>query len=978
MRDIHNTWITAAVAILMVGPPGTAASGGGPENVPTAIDPRVQADWDKQELAEGRRAGSPESIQAALSRGRALAAELRGKGRQAEADACLVALAGAESALSGIVRDQQRMLMESMVSADGWHLVRAVVCGAGGAIDQGRIRGKDYTYTQIQTIGNTGVPGKLPTVSFDDTRVIYRFTGLDPDASYRLRAIYAVDKLRGLRMSVDGQMLHEVTVADGTVEERTSAVPAGAARDGTMEMVVEKTNGANAILSALELWSDHALAPAGDRDRLAKCHSLAMPGQDTAVAAGKALYHHVRQQIRTLMFSHPALDFDELLFVKRHWPSIDHQCAHRVGEAQIPGAGLCILKGLRPGGEIRTVLDQPRGGIGRPDLSFDGTRIVFPLAVERQPPTRYPLNGGHAYYDPANPSDSRRYRGGACAMYDIHEIHVDGSGLRQLTRDTGAENTEPCYLPDGRMVFTSSRGGRMVQCGDWALVFGMFTMNPDGSDVRSFTQPQDSEFYPSMLDDGRILFTRWDYVMKAYNVIQQLWMVNPDGTRTRLAYGDWYAFSQGPIALFEARQIPGTRKVVAVGAAHHNTCAGPLMIADLNQNRGGPESLRNITPAVGYPECGSRLLDERTDKTGQEVPAIPNNHSRAGWYASPWPLGETLFLTCYSFEAEDTAPSGYGIYLYDIHGNKELIHRDPAFSCYAPIPLRPRPKPVVIPPAPPANAAAPGRLLVQDVHAGLNGVPRGTVKWLRVCETYPKLRHTDPHRVDVGVGSGYDMRGVLGVVPVADDGSAYFEVPAGKMVFLEALDADFLEVRRMRNYINLQPGELQSCVGCHESPDMATSTGGRPLAAMKAAVAIQPPPWGAGPMNFTRIVQPVLDRNCVSCHHGGAGADAAFDLRGGRLIAAPHAGDADEGPQHKVSTSFLALLPHVKYVRVNGYGGEKLPLKPYAYGSAVSPLMTMLEKDHHKVKLNAADWQAIAAWIDCNAPYFGSYDDALR
>ena len=944
------------------------------EPAPASVESQLQADWSRQEQTAGRTAGSSESIRLAIRRGRALAEELTSLGRKTEAEKCLRQLAEAEMALGGLEEKTATETQGQLTSADGWHLVRAAVCGAGAPLDEGRVQGKNFTYAAIPLRENDKQPSQLPTVSWDEKQVIYRFTGLDPAAKYRIRALYGVDASRTLRLQVGGQILHEAKVPDHAITERTSEIPAAAIQNRTLEIVIDNVAGFNTIVSALELWSSAPETDPAKRQRLLACRRLT-DFTTTVPLANSQLYFQVRTAIRNLLFAHPALNFDELLLVKRHWPSIDHQCAHRVGEAQIPGASLCVLKGLRPDGELRTILDQPQGGIGRPDLSFDGKRIVFPLARPRTPPTKYPMNGGHAFYDPQKPADSTKYRGGVCEMYDIYEIDTDGTGLRQLTRDTNAENTEPCYLPDGRIVFTSSRGGRMVQCGDWALVFGMFTMNPDGSGVQSFTQPQDSEFYPSMLEDGRILFTRWDYVMKAYNVIQQLWVVNPDGTRTQLAYGDWYSFSRGPIALFEARQIPGTRKVVAVGAAHHNTACGPLMLADLNQNRGGPDGLRNLTPEVGYPECGG-LWDERTNHTGPDIPPISNAHNATGWYASPWPLSETLFLTCYSFEARDTAPAGHGLYLYDAHGNKELIYRDPAFSCYAPIPFRARPRPLQIPPmAKPARPDAPGTLFVQDVYAGLDGVPRGTVKWLRVCETYPKLRHTNPHRVDVGVGSGYDMRGVLGVVPVEDDGSAYFEVPPGKMVFLEALTADFLEVRRMRNYINLQPGEMQSCVGCHETPGMATPPGARPLAALKPPVAIQPPPWGAGPMRFAKIVQPALDRNCISCHDGDLQKKHPFDLRGGRMVTAPHAGDGDEGPQHTVSTAFLNLLKYVKYVKVTGYAGEKLPLKPYAHGSAVSPLMQMLKKGHHDIKLAEADWQAFAAWIDCNAPYFGSYDD---
>ena len=879
------------------------------------------------------------------------------------------------------MKPERKLSAKNIISADGWHLVRAAVCGGGARLDQGRVRGRDYTYPWFPTIDKEGRAAALRTVSHDSKRVVYRFSGLDPQASYRLRAIYGTDVARTMRTSADGNFLHEVSVPVQKILARTSPIPAAATEDGALEIVIEEVTSVNVIVSGLELWSTVPETDAAAIDRLVACREFTFfadpssPGDEH-----RTLYRQVRQEIRDLLFFHPALDFDELLFVKRHWPYLGHQCAHRVGEAQIPGANLCILKGLRPDGEIRSLLppeQAAKSGIGRPDLSFDAKRVVFPLARPQSSPVRYNSGLGHKGYDPDNPTDSAAYRGGLCKMYDIYEIGIDGAGLRRLTENPTSEDTEPCYLPDGRIAFTSSRDNRMVQCGDWALVFGLYSMNADGDNVRAFTQPQDSEFYPSMLADGRILFTRWDYVMKPYNVIQQLWVVNPDGTRNQLAYGHWYSFSNGPIAMFEARQIPGTQKVVAVGAAHHNTAVGPLMIADLRQNRGEPEGLRNITPEVGYPEMIYEVTDERITKTKPEIPPISNISNATGWYASPWPLSESLFLACYNFGPAGTAPAGYGIYLYDIHGNKELVYRDPAVSCYAPIPLKARPKPFEIPPQTrPADPNAPGRLFVQDVYAGLEGVPRGTVKWLRVCETYPKERHTNPHRVDAGVGSGWDMRGVLGVVPVEADGSVYFEVPSRKMIFLEALDADYLEIRRMRNYLNLQPGETQSCVGCHERPSASPTTNRLPLS-QKTPRAIEPPPWGAGPMRFPAVVQPVLDRHCVRCHDGGESTDKAFDLQGGQMVVAPHVGDIDEGPQHTVSTSFLALLPHVKYVKLTGQLGQKLPLEPYAVGSAVSPLMTVLKKGHYEVALNSADWRALAAWIDCNAPYFGSYDDEM-
>jgi hypothetical protein len=665
------------------------------------------------------------------------------------------------------------------------------------------------------------------------------------------------------------------------------------------------------------------------------------------------------------MFRHPALNFDELLFVKRHTPAYAHQCSHHVGEAQQPGADLCVLSvaptsptqsvgrrhdaGWKPALQVnvRSVLNGqlPPGGIGRQDLSFDAKRIVFPYAAPRAKLTAYGI-GVHGA------------RGGACVMYDIYEIGVDGKGLKRLTNVPDAEDTEPCYLPNGRIAFTSSRDNRFVECGDWALVFSLYSMAADGSDVRRMTEAKEGEWYPSALDDGRVIYMRWEYVMKAYNSIQQLWTVNPDGTKARLAYGDHYAFGRGPISFIEPRQIPGTSKVIATGAAHHNAGVGPICIVDLSLNRAGSGGFLNVTPEVGYPEAGSS-----------------NTHSPTGWYSSPYPLTENLFLVSYSFDVDHNSRNGYALYLMDVHGNKELIYRDKEMSCYSPIPLRPRKRPLVIPDAIAKDPNAPGTMLVTDVYQGLPGVKRGTVKYLRVLETLPKKVHSWPQRCDLGVGSGWDPRIVLGVVPVEVDGSAYFRVPPDRAIFFEALDENFLEVRRMRSYVTVRPGEASSCVGCHEGYNQAPPNRGL-IALTKPPRDIAPPAWGQIGMDFRKVVQPVLERNCVRCHDGSTNAGKSFDLRGATMVTAPAPKDGDEGPQHKVTDSFLSLLKYVSYVPVGGYGGnyENLPLPVYATGSHQSKLMQLLKDGHKDVKLNRDDWHALAAWIDCNAPFYGGWD----
>jgi hypothetical protein len=276
------------------------------------------------------------------------------------------------------------------------------------------------------------------------------------------------------------------------------------------------------------------------------------------------------------------------------------------------------------------------------------------------------------------------------------------------------------------------------------------------------------------------------------------------------------------------------------------------------------------------------------------------------------------------------------------------------------------------------NTLDTGTLIVEDIYQGLEGVTRGTVKYIRVLETKSKVVRTTPQRVDVGINSGWDMRAVLGTVPVEADGSAHFQVPADTQIFFEALDKDYLEVRRMRNFMSVKGGEVTSCIGCHEPYRSTLGERATPLLALqREASTIEAPPWGADRLGFESVVQPVLRHNCVRCHDGARGPHKSFDLRGGTMVAAPTGFDRDQGPQHHVSNSYLKLLSFVSYIRVGGYQGKKLPLAPLASGSYKSKLMHLLKAGHYDLKLELADWRALAAWIDCNAPYYGGWDEIV-
>ena len=912
------------------------------------IHPKILEDWKHQELAAIRTLGSRQSLEALIETARKMNVP------QLEPEIQI-----AQEALKREVEDF--MPGQSMYS-EKLHFISVLPPMANPEKIKPYISadpsGK-YDFRVFYPWPN----GELYTETWCRTgqTVVYRVHGMNPDVKYTLRIVFTSDFERVQPVFLNGEKIEDVKIPGCVPIERLYDLP-----QGKTEAVLEihYTKGPNVTVAEAALLSETPPTPekkAEVEGRLPKKWA----------APFKKEWIRLRTAMRKALFASPEIDFDEILFVKRHWPQGNHQCAHRVGENQTAGADLMILKGLDPAGAVRGLLPPElaaKCGVGRPDLSCDAKKIIFPLAWPREKPTPYPWGAGHAHYDPKNPTDMTYYHGGAVIPYDIFEINVDGTGLKNLTNTPDIEDTEPCFLPDGRIVFTSTRGGRVVQCGDWSPVFGLHVMNADGSDVHAISQPQDTEFYPSMLEDGRFLFTRWDYVMKPYNMLQEVWAMNPDGTRSVKIYGDWYKFSRGPLAFQEVRQIPGTRKLVGTGAAHHNSGVGPILVANMSLNRLGPEGMKNLTPEIHYAEVWNSQTDERLDKTFNDLNQKP---LAAGWFTSPWPLSERLFLCVFS-PAPNNLTDSYGIYLLTDYGMKELIFRFDETSCYAPIPLKPRPAAPVVADMERFPEGTPGTLVLQDVYRGLDGIERGTVKWLRVCETYPKCRHTNPHRVDMGVSCGWDARGVLGYVPVEADGFASFEVPSDRMIFLEALDENFLEVQRMRNYVTLRPGEVQGCVGCHESP-LDVSPVSRTAGGPHVTAKVQPPAYGAGPMQFERVIQPILDAKCVTCHDGAEGKTGP-DLKSRKHVEAPHR-DPDEGPQHTVSEAFLNLLPHVSYYVLEGHRGLKTFQPPRSFGSYVSPLMKRLKETPCGKDLTQDEWRAFSDWIDCNAPYYGSYDE---
>jgi hypothetical protein len=548
--------------------------------------------------------------------------------------------------------------------------------------------------------------------------------------------------------------------------------------------------------------------------------------------------------------------------------------------------------------------------------------------------------------------------------YHLYEMDAQTRSVRQLTHGLGVADYEGVYLPGGGVLFNSTRCVQTVDCW-WTEVSNLYVCDNDGGNIRRLTFDQVHDNYPTVTPDGRILYTRWEYNDRGQLYPQPLFEMNADGTNQREFYGNnsWF-----PTTIIHARGIPGSPKVVAIATGHHSDQSGKLILIDPRLGRQENEGVQLIAPVRETPAV-------RIDAYGQD----------GDQFQHPYPLGETEFLVSYAPEAKSGGKSGYGIYWMNAAGERELLAWDDKVSCARPVPLAARPEP-----APRPTQVDPtkdhGTCYVQDVYAGpgLAGVERGTIKRLRVVALEFRAAGVGNNgnrgpaggalvSTPVAIGNGtWDVKRVLGSVPVEVDGSAHFIVPALTPVYFQLLDAKGHVVQTMRSWTTLQPGERQSCVGCHENKNSAPPANyGAAVAGKRPARELEPFHGPARGFSYAQEIQPIWDRHCNTCHTGETVPDKAFSL-----LATPQ---EDKKAKRFWSESYLNLTrggPDKGWL--NWISAQSIPpmLPPYSAGATRSPLLKVLEKGHYEVKLDAVEMEKIACWIDLLVPFCGDYTEA--
>ncbi|MDO4629007.1 MAG: discoidin domain-containing protein [Planctomycetia bacterium] len=693
-----------------------------------------------------------------------------------------------------------------------------------------------------------------------------------------------------------------------------------------------------------------------------------------------ALFEKICKIRRDMMFSNPELDFDEVLLVKKHRATYDHLCDQYYGRNFVPGGGIFVVSNLFRKSDVpeaerkpieRNVLENAEvqngrlagkrlenGAFATPTLSYDGKEIAFAWVEctgTKKQSFHLDLSRGH-------------WDIGRCLH--IFKCNADGSGLKMLTDGTW-NDFYPCFLPNGRIAFISERRGGYLRCGRECPNFTLFDMNTDGSYMRCLSYHETNEWAPSVSNDGRILWTRWDYIDRHGCTAHHPWTMSLNGSNPREVHGNFTIRRNRADTEMDVKPIPGSSKLVATGGPHHGQNYGSLVIidpsrAELEEKTGDDmAAVRRLTPEVDFPES----------QGGAQV------------WGFPYALSENLFLAVADYEFRNgsgmewngSTRGDYGLYLLDRWGNRELVYRDPEIGCVSPMPFRARVQPSVMP-----ELVQPGEIPSQEYIAlpprDIKERPQATVtvanvyqslrpwdpekkiKELRVVQVYAMSIPSGPIPFDVGFREGTSgdsvniVRGVLGTVPVEEDGSAHFRVPAQVELFFQALDENGNTVQSMRSGTYFQPGDNVSCIGCHESKgDVTTFKGAPPTAFLRAPSELKPDVEGSRPANFVELVQPILDKHCVECH--AKPESKTFSL-------------AREPYVRNWYQSYYNLMSH-------GYGfhkyGNSVVTKPMEFGALKSPLLPLLE-DHYGVQLSDEERHKIALWLDMLSPFYGCYE----
>ncbi|MDD2598024.1 MAG: hypothetical protein PHO37_02195 [Kiritimatiellae bacterium] len=687
---------------------------------------------------------------------------------------------------------------------------------------------------------------------------------------------------------------------------------------------------------------------------------------DSEMPAKLEYYRMICVQRRQARLSRVKQELPEIVFARHFVMGGSHYAyTEALSDAQSerqfsPGGKLCKAEWQEGIWQESTLLETDKGIIRDVDVNYAGNRMLF------------------AWKKSDREDD-----------YHLYEMELRSGQIRQLTEGLGIADYEGCYLPDGNILFNSTRCMQIVDCW-WTEVSNLYRCDADGKNIYRMAFDQVHVNYPTVTADGTILYTRWEYNDRSQMFPQPLFQMAPDGTLQSAVYGEnsWF-----PTTIIHARRAPGSQKIFAIATGHHSRQPGALIMVDPSKGRQENSGIQLLAPM-------RETKAERIDAYGQS----------AALFAYPYPLDdESMLVMCNPAgwgrvqgrpgrderKGEDRR-TGFGIYWMNLNGGREILVSRQGLPCGRPVPLRPRQRPAQRPSTVDYRNKE-GTFYIQDVYVGepMAGVARGTAKTLRVIGIDYRVAGIGNNgnagagggalvSTPVAVGNGaWDPKILIGDAKIYADGSAYFKAEARGPLYFMVLDEQGRMIQSMRSWTMLQPGENASCVGCHESKNSVPSASARPTLAMAAGVQrlapINAPRRG---FSFTMEVQPILDQHCIKCHDGKD--DKKPDLTSTVV--------EDPGAKRAWSKAYLALThsrpddpkrpagwrgnADHKVLNWISAGSTVELLPPNSSGSSKSTLFTERLDNGHCETITADEVKRLAMWVDLGVPFCADYVEA--
>ncbi len=768
-------------------------------------------------------------------------------------------------------------------------------------------------------------------------------------------------------------------------------------QEATLERGIWSVDALNDLLQRTELLAndleESALVDSDRlealRDKQAKARRFieteAANAEETEVAA---IYRELRWASRDAIFANELVKDSPLVFVKANrfgFQILQEYLSYYERYSNQHGGGIFRLE--EPGKSFKTTeltAEFPRGLFVTPNLSYDAKTLYFAFADfsnVQDPDDEEVVNAYHMHLTGDATERVRQFLQEEEGKYCLYSMDLATGETKKLTAGPW-DDFDPTPLPDGSLAFMSTRRGGFARCNQsWEpiMVSSLHKLTPEGA-VRRLSWHETNEWTPAVLDDGRVVYTRWDYVDRNAARFQGLWLTNPDGTGAQALFGN---YTESPVACIQPRPVPNSNKIVFLATAHHTGVGGSIVMLDPTKVRYDPEtgeddhdSIERITPEIAFPET--------YDENGVNLPDQ--------YYYSPMPLSENYFLVSYSFSpangylttngqlTPDTVTCGkLGLYYRDRFGCLELMYDDANYSCRYPTLLRPRENiPAIVPSQledgslcdvdriasdKAASEEQYGSFTLFNVYESLWPFPSDRkIKELRVYQLLPKFPSHTGNVPAIGHDVSGNARAYLGSAPVEEDGSAYFVAPARKPLYFQAVDEDGRAVQTMLSEVYLQPGENRGCVGCHEQQQTTFSNSeSRVAAALREPSTLVPGPDGSKPFSFQRLIQPLLDKRCAQCHDGQEDSPA------------PALTNEDDG---HFTVAYNNLDDYISYYEWYGKPIREVVSLPGECGADMSPLSKIVDDENHKdIGLTDKERRLLYFWLDSNIPFYGVYDE---